>query len=72
MVKLFLYTTSKMGHQNETLHQMQLYSMITYIMMERFSQITETAIKLQLEKLKYRALSASSAKSGSVHLWVTQ
>jgi hypothetical protein len=50
---------------------MQLYSMISHIRTESFFQITETVIKwleVQLEKLKYGALNASSSKSGSVRL----
>jgi hypothetical protein len=43
-----------MGHQNK----MPFYSMISYIRMESFFPITETAIKwlkVQLGKLKYGA-----------------
>jgi hypothetical protein len=48
---------------------MRLYFRCTN--MESFFQITKTvikALKVQLEKLKYGALSASSAKSDSVRL----
>jgi hypothetical protein len=49
---------------------MQLYSMISYIRTESFFQTTEAAIKwLKVQLEKYGALSASSAKSGSVRLW---